>query len=65
MDLGNLNAVIANMGKVDNNSNVNGDNSVKTKNESSNGNFKSIEDLKNVDGIGEKTFEKIKNNIKI
>lgn len=31
----------------------------------SNGNFKSIEDLKNVDGIGEKTFEKIKNNIKI
>ena len=42
MDLGNLNAVIANMGKVDNNSNVNGDNSVKTKNESSNGNFKSV-----------------------
>ena len=40
MDLGNLNAVIANMGKVDNNSNVNGDNSVKTKNESSKGNFK-------------------------
>ena len=65
MDLGNLNAVIANMGKVDNNSNVNGDNSVKTENKSSNGNFKSIEDLKNVDGIGEKTFEKIKNNIKI
>lgn len=31
----------------------------------SNGNFKSIEDLKNVDGIGERTFEKIKNNIKI
>ena len=31
----------------------------------SNGNFKSIEDLKNIDGIGEKTFEKIKNNIKI
>ena len=31
----------------------------------SNGNFKSIEGLKNVDGIGEKTFEKIKNNIKI
>ena len=25
-----------------------------------NGNFKNIEDLKNVDGIGEKTFEKIK-----
>ena len=42
MDLGNLNAVIANIGKVDNNSNVNGDNSVKTKNESSNGNFKSV-----------------------
>ena len=42
MDLGNLNAVIANMGKVDNNSNVNGDNSVKTENESSNGNFKSV-----------------------
>ena len=41
MDLGNLNAVIANMGKVDNNSNVN-DNSVKTENESSNGNFKSV-----------------------
>ena len=42
MDLGNLNAVIANMGKVDNSSNGNGDNSVKTKNESSNGNFKSV-----------------------
>lgn len=42
MDLGNLNAVIANMGKVDNNSNANGDNSVKTENKSSNGNFKSV-----------------------
>lgn len=42
MDLGNLNAVIANMGKIDNNSNVNGDNSVKTENKSSNGNFKSV-----------------------
>lgn len=42
MDLGNLNAVIANMGKVDNNSNVNGDNSVKAENKSSNGNFKSV-----------------------
>ena len=42
MDLGNLNAVIANMGKVDNNSNVNGDNSVKTENKSSNCNFKSV-----------------------
>ena len=42
MDLGNLNAVVANMGKVDNNSNVNGDNSVKTENKSSNGNFKSV-----------------------
>lgn len=42
MDLGNLNAAIANMGKVDNNSNVNGDNSVKTENKSSNGNFKSV-----------------------
>lgn len=42
MDLGNLNAVIANMGKVDNNSNVNGDNSVKTENKGSNGNFKSV-----------------------
>lgn len=31
----------------------------------SNGNFKSIEELKNIEGIGEKTFEKIKNNIKI
>ena len=30
------------MGKVDNNSNVNGDNSVKTENKSSNGNFKSV-----------------------
>lgn len=42
MDLGNLNAVIANMGKVDNNSNVTADNSVKTENKSSNGNFKSV-----------------------
>ena len=42
MALGNLNAVIANMGKFDNNSNVNGDNSVKTENKSSNGNFKSV-----------------------
>ena len=42
MDLGNLNAVIANMGKVDNNINVNGDNSVKTESKSSNGNFKSV-----------------------
>ena len=42
MDLGNLNAVIANIGKVDNNSNVNGDNSIKTENKSSNGNFKSV-----------------------
>ena len=42
MDLGNLNAVIANIGKVNNNSNVNGDNSVKTENKSSNGNFKSV-----------------------
>lgn len=42
MDLGNLNAVIANMGKVNNNSNVNGDNSVKTESKSSNGNFKSV-----------------------
>ena len=42
MDLGNLNAVIANIGKIDNNSNVNGDNSVKTENKSSNGNFKSV-----------------------
>lgn len=42
MDLGNLNAVIANMGKVNNNSNVNGDNSVKSENKSSNGNFKSV-----------------------
>ena len=30
-----------------------------------NGGFKSLEELKNVDGIGDKTFEKIKNNIKI
>ncbi|WP_196001175.1 helix-hairpin-helix domain-containing protein [Clostridium sp. 1001271B_151109_B4] len=30
-----------------------------------NGGFKTIEELKNVDGIGEKTFEKIKDNIKI
>lgn len=28
-----------------------------------NGGFKSIEDLKNVKGIGEKKFEDIKNNI--
>lgn len=42
MDLGNLNAVIANMGKVNNNSNVTADNSVKTENKSSNGNFKSV-----------------------
>ena len=42
MDLGNLNAVIANIGKIDNNSNVNGDNSVKTENKSSNGKFKSV-----------------------
>ena len=42
MALGNLNAVIANIGKIDNNSNVNGDNSVKTENKSSNGNFKSV-----------------------
>lgn len=30
-----------------------------------NGGFKSIEELKNVDGIGEKTFEKIKDSIKL
>ena len=42
MDLGNLNAVIANMGKVNNNSNVTADNSVKTESKSSNGNFKSV-----------------------
>lgn len=42
MDLGNLNAVITNIGKVDNNINVNGDNSVKTESKSSNGNFKSV-----------------------
>lgn len=42
MDLGNLNAVIANIGKVDNNINANGDNSVKTESKSSNGNFKSV-----------------------
>lgn len=30
-----------------------------------NGGFKSIEELKNVDGIGEKTFEKIKNSIRL
>lgn len=42
MDLGNLNAVIDNMGKVNNNSNVTADNSVKTENKSSNGNFKSV-----------------------
>ena len=42
MDLGNLNAVIASMGKVNNNSNVTADNSVKTENKGSNGNFKSV-----------------------
>ena len=31
----------------------------------SNGKFRSIDELKNVDGIGEKTFEKIKDNIKL
>lgn len=31
----------------------------------SNGEFRSIDELKNVDGIGEKTFEKIKDNIKL
>lgn len=31
----------------------------------SNGNFKSIEDIKNVSGIGNKTFEKIKEYIKL
>ena len=30
-----------------------------------NGGFKSIEELKNVEGIGEKTFEKIKDSIKL
>ena len=30
-----------------------------------NGGFKSIEEIKKVDGIGEKTFEKIKNSIKL
>ena len=30
-----------------------------------NGGFKSIEEIKNVDGIGEKTFEKIRNSIKL
>ena len=30
-----------------------------------NGNFKSIEDIKNVNGIGNKTFEKIKEYIKL
>ena len=30
-----------------------------------NGGFKSIEDIKNIDGIGEKTFEKIKDSITI
>ena len=30
-----------------------------------NGGFKSIEDIKNVDGIGDKTFEKIKDKISI
>ena len=39
-------------------------NSIISYREKNNG-FKSIEELKNVDGIGEKTFEKIKNNIKI
>lgn len=32
---------------------------------SSNGNFTSIDEIMNVSGIGEKTFEKIKNNITI
>ena len=31
----------------------------------SNGEFRAIDELKNVDGIGEKTFEKIKDNIKL
>ena len=30
-----------------------------------NGGFKSIEDIKNVEGIGDKTFEKIKDKISI
>jgi competence protein ComEA len=30
-----------------------------------NGPFTEIEDIKNVDGIGEKTFEKLKNNIRV
>ena len=30
-----------------------------------NGNFKKIEDIKNVDGIGDAVYEKIKNNISI
>lgn len=30
-----------------------------------NGNFKQIEDIKNVPGIGDSKFEAIKNNIKI
>ena len=39
-------------------------NSIISYREKNNG-FKSIEELKNVDGIGEKTFEKIKDNIKL
>lgn len=61
MDLGNLNAVIANMVKVDNNSNVNGDNSVKTKNESSNGNFKSV--MSSKEGSLSKTTEDNKTTV--
>lgn len=57
MDLGNLNAVIANMGKVDNNSNVTADNSVKTENKSSNGNFKSVMSSKE-DSISKTTEDK-------
>ena len=30
-----------------------------------NGRFKSIEDIKNVSGIGDKTFEKLKDEIKV
>ena len=57
MDLGNLNAVIANMGKVDNNINVNGDNSVKTESKSSNGNFKSVMSSKE-DSLSKATEDK-------
>ena len=39
-------------------------NSIISYREKNNG-FKSIEELKNVDGIGEKTFEKIKDSIKL